>query len=79
MARAALGLSLRDLAQMAKVHRNTICNFETGKYASEETSLTRIRVALERAGVEFLEEEGGLGVRIKAPMVSKAGRLKWPN
>lgn len=66
MARAALNWSLTDLANAAGVHRNTISNFETGKYAGSEQALDAIRAALESAGVEFIPENGGgAGVRLK--------------
>jgi transcriptional regulator with XRE-family HTH domain len=70
MARAALNWSLGDLATAAAVHRNTISNFETGKYAGDPQKLSAIRKALESAGVIFVEENGeGAGVRLR-----KAGK-----
>jgi transcriptional regulator with XRE-family HTH domain len=66
MARAALNWSLADLAAAAGVHRNTISNFETEKYAGSEEALKAIRKALQMAGIEFIEENGGgPGVRLK--------------
>jgi transcriptional regulator with XRE-family HTH domain len=66
MARAALNWSLEDLAKAAGVHRNTISNFETGKFGGREDALEAIRRALETAGVEFIAENGGgPGVRLK--------------
>lgn len=66
MARAALKWSLQDLADAAKVHRNTITNFENEKYAGSQEALAAIRTALEAAGVEFIPENGGgAGVRLK--------------
>jgi transcriptional regulator with XRE-family HTH domain len=66
MARAALNWSLADLAEAAGVHRNTISNFETGKYAGSDEALAAIRAALESAGVEFISENGGgAGVRLR--------------
>jgi transcriptional regulator with XRE-family HTH domain len=64
MARAALDLSLSGLAEVAGVHRNTISNFETGKYAGDPKSLQKIRKALEKAGVEFTNGDAS-GVRLK--------------
>ena len=64
MARAALDLSLSDLAKAAGVHRNTISNFETGKYAGDPKSLDKIRKALEKAGLEFTNGDSP-GVRLK--------------
>jgi transcriptional regulator with XRE-family HTH domain len=53
MARAALNWSLSDLAKAAGVHRNTVSNFETGKFAGDPEKLAAMRRALESAGVEF--------------------------
>lgn len=60
MARAALNWSLADLSNAAGVHRNTISNFETGKYGGSEEALAAIRRALEDAGIEFLGERQSL-------------------
>ncbi len=66
MARAALNWSLADLASAAGVHRNTISNFETGKYAGDQEKLAVMRAALEAAGVVFIPENGGgPGVRLR--------------
>ncbi len=66
MARAALNWSLADLAKASGVHRNTISNFETEKYAGEAEKVAAIRAALESAGVEFIAENGGgAGVRLR--------------
>lgn len=66
MARAALRWSLEDLAKAAGVHRNTISNFETERYAGSEEALQAIRAALEAAGIEFIPENGGgPGVRLR--------------
>jgi len=48
------------------VHRNTITNFETGRYGGSEAALTAISAALEAAGVVFLPENGnGPGVALR--------------
>jgi hypothetical protein len=48
------------------VHRNTISNFEPGRYAGEPATLEAIRTALESAGVIFVAENGdGPGVRLR--------------
>lgn len=66
MARAALNWSLQTLANASGVHRNTISNFETGKFAGDPATLTAMRAALEAAGVEFIDENGGgPGVRLR--------------
>jgi transcriptional regulator with XRE-family HTH domain len=67
--RAARGLvnwSVRELSERSGIHRNTITNFETGKSGGDESTVTAIRAALESAGVEFIDENGGgPGVRLR--------------
>ncbi len=66
MARAALDWTVRDLAEASRLHRNTITNIETGKYAGDAATLAAIELVLERAGVEFIDENGGgPGVRLR--------------
>jgi transcriptional regulator with XRE-family HTH domain len=66
MARAALNWTVRDLAQETGLHRNTITNIEIGRYAGDPKTLDIIETVLKKAGVEFLEENGGgPGVRLK--------------
>ena len=66
MARAALNWSVRDLAEAAQIHRNTVTNIETGRYAGDAATLAAIVSALKRAGVEFIDENGGgAGVRLR--------------
>lgn len=66
MARAALDWSLADLAKASGVHRNTISNYETGKYGGSDEALTAMRSALEAAGIIFVAENGeGPGVRLR--------------
>ena len=68
MARAAVGWSIKDLADAAGVHTNTIANFEVGRYRGDPETLAAIRRVLESAGVEFIEENGGgAGVRLAKP------------
>jgi transcriptional regulator with XRE-family HTH domain len=66
MARAALNWTVRELAEATRLHRNTITNIETGKYAGDAETLAAIELALRRAGVEFIDENGGgPGVRLR--------------
>jgi transcriptional regulator with XRE-family HTH domain len=66
MARAALNWTVRDLAEATQLHRNTISNIETGRYGGDVTTLARIAAVLKRAGVDFIEENGGgPGVRLR--------------
>jgi DNA-binding XRE family transcriptional regulator len=73
MARAALNWTVRDLAEAAGLHRNTITNIEVGRYAGDQKTLETIEVVLRRAGVEFIDENGGgPGVRLKKPLRKRA-------
>ena len=66
MARAALNWTVRDLAEAARLHRNTITNIETGRYVGDSATLAAIASVLKRAGVEFIDENGGgPGVRLR--------------
>lgn len=68
MARAALKISVRELAKLSGVADSTILRFETGKGAILTTNMRRIEEALEAAGVTFLpaDSTGGPGVRLRA-------------
>ncbi len=64
MARAALGLGVRELATMAKVSPDTVARLERGETLRERT-VEDIRATLEAAGVQFIPENGGgAGVRL---------------
>jgi transcriptional regulator with XRE-family HTH domain len=74
MARAALGWTVRDLAEAAGLHRNTITNIEIGRFAGDPGSIATIERVLRAAGIEFLDENGGgAGVRFRKP---RHARLK---
>lgn len=65
MARAALQIGVRELADAAKVSPSTITRLEAGDELRERT-IDAVRAALESAGVEFIDENGGgPGVRLK--------------
>ncbi|MDX3928705.1 MAG: transcriptional regulator [Shinella sp.] len=61
MARAALEIGVRELADLAKVSTNTITRFERGDELKERT-VDDIRHALESAGVIFIDDDRGEGV-----------------
>jgi transcriptional regulator with XRE-family HTH domain len=66
MARAALNWTVRDLAEATGLHRNTITNIEVGRYSGDRETLSTIESVLKRAGVEFIDENGGgPGVRLR--------------
>jgi transcriptional regulator with XRE-family HTH domain len=62
MARAALGLGVRELAAAAKVSIDTVARFERGDELKERT-IEALQRTLEAAGVEFTNG-GKPGVRI---------------
>jgi len=65
MARAALEIGVRELAERADVSTNTIVRLERGE-ALKPRTVAAIRAALEAAGVVFVEENGeGPGVRLR--------------
>jgi transcriptional regulator with XRE-family HTH domain len=77
MARAALGWSIRDLMEKAKVSNDTVNRLERGEQLRERT-LAAVRDAMESAGVVFIAENGGgPGVRLKRkPKRSSGGARK---
>jgi transcriptional regulator with XRE-family HTH domain len=86
MARAALGLGVRELAAAAKVSIDTVARFERGDELKERTVETLQRT-LEAAGVEFTNG-GKPGVRLTRfvnaveafkPAAAKAGRGQTAN
>ncbi|MDF1631417.1 helix-turn-helix domain-containing protein [Mycoplana sp. MJR14] len=65
-ARAMLGWSQTELAKAASVSRQTIADFERGAHIPISNNLASIVAAFEKAGIEFiLENGGGAGVRFK--------------
>ncbi len=67
--RAARGLinwSQSKLAEASNLGLSTVKNFEVGRNIPTINNLAAIRAALESAGVEFIEENGGgPGVRLR--------------
>ena len=57
MARAALNMGVRELAKLAKVATGTITRLEAGEELKPRT-VEAIQHALERKGVEFINDEG---------------------
>jgi transcriptional regulator with XRE-family HTH domain len=65
MARAAVGWGVRELAKKAGVTANTVTRIENGADAKQST-MDRLQHALEAAGIEFIQENGGgPGVRVR--------------
>ena len=65
LARTAIGWGVRELAKAAKVSPDTVARLERGEELREET-LQKLRRVLEKAGVVFIDSNGGgPGVRLK--------------
>lgn len=68
MARSALRIGVRELAELADVTPATVTRFETEKGGLQHSSAEAIRKALEAQGIQFLEDgqvATGPGVAIK--------------
>jgi transcriptional regulator with XRE-family HTH domain len=70
MARAALGLGVRELAAAAKVSIDTVARFERGDELKERT-IDALQRALEAAGVEFINGDQP-GVRLTKATASRS-------
>ena len=67
-ARALLGWSQADLAHYSGVSEPTVARLESvdGKLGGREDTAEKIRTAIEIAGIEFIDEDGGgRGVRLR--------------
>ena len=72
MARAAVGWGVRELAKKAGVTANTVTRIENGADAKQST-IDRLQHALEAAGIEFIQENGGgPGVRLRKRLHKKS-------
>lgn len=66
MARAGLGLSVRELAKQAKVSGLTVTRFENGNVSCPDEVLDALKQVLESNGAEFISENGrGPAVRLR--------------
>lgn len=64
MVRAALGLTVRQCADLTGVSHDTITRIEAGETVKDST-VAKVRAALEAAGVVLIESNGGgPGVRL---------------
>ena len=65
-ARALLEWTQQDLARETKISVVTIAKFEKRRARLKDSTAQLFRLAFERAGVEFIESEGGgPGVRLR--------------
>ena len=59
-------MTQKELARAAGVGESTVIDFERQRREVADRSVAAIRSALETAGVEFIEENGGgAGVRLR--------------
>jgi predicted transcriptional regulator len=73
-ARALLDWSQSDLARHSSVSEPTIARLESGdgELGGRVDTVTKIKLAIEKAGIEFLDENGGgPGVRLRRRQSSK--------
>jgi transcriptional regulator with XRE-family HTH domain len=72
MARAALGMGVRELAAAAKVSADTVARFERGEDLKQRT-VDALQRALEAAGIKLIDENGGgPGVRLQKRQARKS-------
>ena len=65
-ARGLLGMTQPALASAASLGLSTIVDFEKSRRPVSKQAIQTIRSALERAGIEFIDENGGgPGVRLR--------------
>lgn len=78
LARTALGLGMRDLAQAAHVATSTIMRFETGKGGMQTGTLDRLQAVLEQRGIIFIPADltGSATIRLaKFAIQDESGKL----
>lgn len=74
-ARALIGWIQSDLAEKAGLSLTGLNNIEGGSADPRTSTLTAIRDALEKAGVEFIPENGG-GAGVRLAKKTGKGRSK---
>ena len=74
-ARALLNMTQPQLADASKLGLSTIVDFERGRRQVSDAAIAAMRTALERSGIEFIDENGGgAGVRLKKGAKSKSDK-----
>src|ERR1700730_1677898 len=76
-ARALLAWSQADLADRSGISEPTVARVEAvdGELGGRGDTTQKIRDAIEAAGVEFIDENGGgRGVRLREPAKGKSGK-----
>jgi transcriptional regulator with XRE-family HTH domain len=66
-ARALLDITQSQLAGAADLGLSTVVDFEKERRQVSEEAVKAIRTTLERAGIEFIDENGGGGLRLRKP------------
>jgi transcriptional regulator with XRE-family HTH domain len=64
-ARDLLGWTQADLSNKSEIGESTIADFERGVRTPFARTLRDIRIALEEGGIEFINEEGVVGLKHK--------------
>jgi len=64
-ARALLNWSQEDLAENASLTMTPISRMERGVVSTRKGTMKLIAMALEEVGIEFINEEGWVGVKLK--------------
>jgi transcriptional regulator with XRE-family HTH domain len=77
-ARSLLGWKQTDLAKASGVGIATIQRIEKseGPASGNYSTVLKIQAALEKAGIEFTDEESVVGVRLKRLMIKKPSKGK---
>lgn len=64
-ARALLGISQAELAEVSKVAKRTVAHFEGGSRVLQERTVKALVDAMNEMGIEFvMEDDVGVGIRI---------------
>jgi DNA-binding transcriptional regulator YiaG len=71
-ARALLGMTQSHLARAANLGLSTVVDFEKERRVVSDEASSAIRLALQRAGIEFTDGNGGgEGLRLRKPRLSR--------
>jgi transcriptional regulator with XRE-family HTH domain len=74
-ARALIGMTQSQLANTAGTGLSTVVDFERARRQVSRESIDALQVALNKLGIEFIDENGGgAGVRLRNP--SRSGKRK---
>jgi transcriptional regulator with XRE-family HTH domain len=77
LARTALSLTVREAAELAQVSHETIVGIEAARASIKEKTIEKVRTAFEKAGIEFIDEDGGgPGVRLRKAKAKVRGKAK---